>query len=190
MPYLLAQEHPEAHHGAHLEHVNPLDAAAPENLKAALWSLGIFLVVLLVLWKFAWGPIVKGLQGREDRINDSLKRAEELEKATRELADAHRAAIAKSQQEAQQIVADSRAQAQKAASDVAAKAQAEIEESKERFQREMSLEAAKAKAEIRREAVALTLAAASRVIGKNLTGADHARLAEEALRDAESVAKN
>lgn len=186
MPYLLAQDH---HAGAHLEHVNPLDAAAPENLKAALWALGIFLVVLFVLWKLAWGPIVKGLQGREDRINESLKRAEELEKATREMTERHREAMAKSQVEAQQIVVEARAQAQKAASDVAEKAHAEIQASRERFQREMALEAAKVKDEIRREAVELTLAAASRVIGKTLTGADHSRLADEALRDAESVAR-
>ena len=86
-------------------------------------------------------------------------------------------------------LADARAQAQTAAAAVAEKAHAEIEASKERFQREMALEAAKVKAEIRREAVELTLAAAGRVIGKSLNAADHARLAEEALRDAESVAQ-
>ena len=186
MPYLLAQEH----HGGHLEHINPLDSAAPENVKAAVWALLIFLAVLFILWKFAWGPIVAGLQGREDRINASLKKAEDLERATREMTERHAEAMAKSQQDAQQIVADARAQAVKAASVVAAKAQEEIEASRDRFQREMSLEAARVKAEIRQEAVALTLAAAGRVVGKSLSGADHLRLAEEALRDAESTARN
>lgn len=198
MPHLLAQQQPPAPpdhgegadaHGGHPTYIGPLDLAAKENMAAAFWSLGIFLVLFFVLWKFAWGPIVKGLQGREDRINESLKRAEELEKATRELTERHREAMAKAQQEAQQVVAEARAQAQKAAADVAEKAHAEIDASRERFQREMALEAAKVKAEIRREAVELTLAAASRVIGKSLSGADHSRLADEALRDAESVAR-
>ena len=40
-----------------------------------------FLVLFVALWKLAWGPILKGLQSREERINASLQRAEELEKA-------------------------------------------------------------------------------------------------------------
>jgi len=200
-PFLLAQEHPpeegghgeghgDAHEGAagHAE-INPM-SAEHANFAAAIWALGIFLVLFLLLWKKAWGPIVAGLQAREDRINESLKRAEELEKATRELAETNRAAMDRAQQDAQQIVAEARVAAQKAASDVAAKANAEIEASRDRFQREMRLEAEKVKAEIRKDAVDMTLAATAKLIGHTLSSADHRKLAEQALRDAESVARN
>lgn len=184
----LAQDHDPGHGGSHPTHINPLDAADPANLKAALWALGIFVVVLLLLRKMAWGPIIQGLQSREDRINASLKRAEELEKATRELAETNRQAMAKAQQEAQAIVSEARTAAQKAAADIAAKAHAEIEASRDRFQREMRLEADKVRDELRRETVNLTLQATALLLGRTMSAADHQRLAQDALRDAESVA--
>jgi F-type H+-transporting ATPase subunit b len=170
--------------------MNPLDAHDPANHAAAFWALGIFLVLFFTLWKLAWGPILKGLNSREERINSSLKRAEEIEKATRELAETNRRVLEKAQQDAQQIVHESRAAAGKAAGEIAAKAQHEIEEARDRFKNEMRLEAARVKDEIRKETVALTIAAAGRLIGRSLSGADHERLVEESLRDAESVAGN
>jgi F-type H+-transporting ATPase subunit b len=184
---ILAQEHGGAEHGGGGK-MNPLDMHDAANHAASFWALGIFLVLFFVLWKFAWGPILKGLASREDRINASLKRAEEIEKATRELEETNRKVLEKAQQEAQQIVHESRVAAGKAASEIAAKAQHEIEEARDRFKNEMRLEAARVKDEIRKEAVAVTIAAAGRLIGRSLTDADHVRLAEESLRDAESVA--
>ena len=182
--FLLAQEH-----GAG-DPIHPLDLHESANHAAAFWSFGIVVTLFVVLGFLVWKPLAKGLTDREDRINESLKRAEELERATRELQETNRKAMEKAQQEAQQIVAEARGAAQKAAADVAAKAEAEIEASRERFQREMRLEADKVRAEIRREAVEITLAAASRLIGRHLSGPDHARLVEESLRDAESVVRS
>lgn len=180
-PTVLAQEHPE---------IDPMHVGEHANNAAAFWSLGIVLVLIFVLWKLAWGPIAKGLASREDRINESLKRAEELEKATRELAETNRRAMEKAQLDAQAIVAEARQAAAKAAAEIAAKTEAELEATRERFQRELRLESDKVRAEIRQEAVDLTLAATARMLGRHLTAADHRRLADEALRDAESVARN
>jgi F-type H+-transporting ATPase subunit b len=183
---ILAQEHG----GKADPGMDPLDGHNPANHAASFWALGIFLVLFVALWKLAWGPILKGLQSREERINASLQRAEELEKATRELSETNRKAMDKAQQEAQQIVHEARAAAGKVASEVAAKAQAEIEASRERFRRELQLESAKVKDEIRKETIALTMSVASQLIGRSLSDADHTRLAEECLRDAESVARS
>jgi F-type H+-transporting ATPase subunit b len=187
--FVLAQEH-GGHGAGGNPAVNPMDVAEHANHAAAFWSFGIVVTLFVVLGFLVWKPIAKGLTAREDRINESLKRAEELERATRELQETNRKAMEKAQQEAQQVVAEARVAAQKAAADVTAKAEAEIEASRERFQRELRLEADKVRAEIRREAVEITLAAASRLIGRHLSGADHTRLVEESLRDAESVVRN
>ena len=163
---------------------------SPENLKAALWTLGIFLLLLFVLRKFAWGPIADGLLGREQRIEESLKRAEALEKATRELAETNRKALEKAQQEAQAIVAESRLQAQRAAEEQMRKAAEEVGAQRERFRREMALEVEKARAEIRGDVVEMVLDATARMLGRSMGAGDQRRLAEEALRDAEQVARN
>lgn len=187
MLYLLAAEGAE-HGGAH--GISPLDAANPANMQASFWALGIFLVLLLVLWKFAWGPIVAGMNAREARINESLEKAQAIEQATRELADTNKKMLEDAQREAQGIITSARQSAMVAAGELSAKAQAEIEAQRDRAKRELQLEADKARAEIRAEAVDLTLQAAAKLIGRSLTGDDQRRLAEEALADAESVARN
>lgn len=184
---LLAED---PHGGGHVVHISPTDFANPANLKAALWSLGIVLALFFLLWKKGWGPVVKALHAREEKIDASIAKAEEVEKAAREIAETNRKMMAEAQVEAQRIVAESRVAAAKAAADIEAKAHAEIEASKDRFQREMALEAEKVRSEIRKDVVDLTLAAAAKLLGRSLSPADQRRLAEESLRDAESVARN
>ena len=170
--------------------ISPLDAANPANLKAGLWALGIFLVLLFVLRKFAWGPIVAGLAAREERITESLEKAAEIEKATRELAETNKKMLEAAQREAQGIIAESRLSAKTAADEILAKAQSEIGDQRERAKREIALESDKARAELRAAAVELTLSAAAKLIGRSMSGDDQRRLAEQALSDAERVARN
>jgi len=188
MLYLLAVEEggPGGGHGG----INPLDAENPANWQSGVWALGIFLLLVVVLKKFAWGPIVAGLDAREDRINASLEKAKEIETATAKLAETNRQLLEEAQREAQVIISDSRDAATVAAQEITTKAQSEIEAQRDRVKRELALEAEKAKAELRAGAVDLTLQAAAKLIGKSLTGEDQRRLAEEALADAEAVARN
>jgi len=183
MWFLLAQEHGGAE-------IDPRELLHPANVAAAIWAWCIFAALLFVLWKFAWGPIANGLSAREKRISESLKKAEEVEKAAREITETNRKLLAKAQQDAQQIVADARTAGQKAADDVLAKAAAEVDAQRERFTRETQLLVDKARADLRRETVDLTIEATSRLLGRTITDADGRRLAEQALRDAENVTRN
>lgn len=173
--------------GAEIDPTNLLD---PANWKAAIWAWCIFVVLVFLLWKLAWGPISKGLDARAQRISDSLKKAEEVEKAAREIAETNKALLLKAQQDAQQLVADARNIAQQAAEEVRKKAQADVDAQRERFTRETQLAVEKARNDLRRETVELTIAATTRLLGRSMTDADGRRLAAEALADAESVAKN
>ncbi len=187
MLYLLAVEE-GGHGGGH--GIDPMEAANPANWQSGVWALGIFLVLVVVLKKFAWGPIVAGLDAREERINASLEKAAEIEEATRKLAETNQQLLDEARREAQGIIAESRDAAAAAANEISAKAQAEIEAQRDRVKRELALEAEKVKADLRAGAVELTLMAAGKLIGKSLTAEDQRRLAEEALADAESVARN
>jgi F-type H+-transporting ATPase subunit b len=182
MWFLLAQEGDP--------HVDPRNLGESANIAAAFWAWGIFVVLLFLLWKFAWGPIAKGLEARAHRISESLAKAEEIEKATRELAETNKALLAKTQQEAQQIVAEARAAGRHAAEEVMKKAAADIDAQRERFTRETQLLIDKARADLRRETVNLTVEATSLLLGRSMTDADGRRLAEQALHDAESVTRN
>lgn len=182
MWFLLAQE-------AH-DKVDPRDLGHFANLAAALWAWGIFVVLVFLLWWKAWGPIAKGLESRAHRISESLRKAAEIEKATRELAETNKAILAKAQADAQQLIADARSAATATAADVVAKAHHEIEAQRESYTREMNLMIDKARADMRRDAVDLTIAATAKLLGRTMTDADTRRLATEALSDAERVARN
>ena len=180
---LLAQEHASPE-------VDPRELGEHANLAAAFWAWGIFLVLLFVLWWKAWGPIAKGLDARAARIEGSLKKAEEVEKAARDMQETNRQMLAKAQQDAQALVAEARQVAKNAADDVLAKAQGEIEAQRERFVRETQMMVEKARADLRRDTVDLTIEATTKLLGRTLTQADTRRLAEQALADAEKVARN
>jgi F-type H+-transporting ATPase subunit b len=184
MWFLLAQEH-----GGESE-IDPTNLAHPANTAAALWAWGIFIALLFVLWWKVWGPVAKGLEGRAQRISDSLKKAEEIEKSSRELIETQKALMAKAQAEAQQLIADARTVATTTSAELLAKANQEIEAQRDRYTREMQLVIDKARADMRRDAVELTISATAKLIGRSLSDADSRRLATEALADAESVARN
>jgi F-type H+-transporting ATPase subunit b len=169
-----------------------IDPVKPEMvmLKSGLWALGIFIVVVFVLKKFAWGPIVAGLATREDKINESLEKAAAIEQATRELAETNKKTLDEAQRQAQQIITDARESGKAAGDDIVAKAKAEAESQKERFQRELRLETDKARAVLREDAVSLTLEATAKLLGRSMDASDQRRLVEEALHDAENVARN
>ncbi len=169
--------------------INPI-SLDPANLKAAGWALGIFLVVLFLLKKMAWGPILDGLAAREKRIEDSLEKAAEIEKNTREMAATNRKLIEEAQTEAQAIVSQAREAAVQAAEQVKAGATDEIEAQRDRFRREMQLESEKARAELRESAVELTVQATAKLVGRIVDDADHQRLVRDALTEAESVSRN
>jgi F-type H+-transporting ATPase subunit b len=147
-------------------------------------------VLFFLLWKFAWGPIAKGLDARADRISESLKKAEEIEKAAREMAETQKAQMTKTLAEAEKLIAEARATATATAAEVLAKANHEVEAQRERYAREMQLMIDKARADMRRDAVELTIAATTKLLGRSMSDADSRRLATEALSDAESVARN
>ena len=170
--------------------ISPIDFGNPANWKASLWALGIFIVLLFILKKVAWGPIVQGLADREERISASLKKAEEIEKATAELAARNEKLLGEAQQKAQEIIAEARESASIAAAEMKTKAEEEITAARERAKREVALEAEKARSAVRGDAVDLTVAAVAKMLGREMTGSDHRRLAMDALRDAEDVARN
>ena len=186
MWFLLAQDG----HGGGGAEIDPTNLTHPANLAAAVWAWCIFLVLVVLLWKLAWGPISKGLDARAQRITDSLKKAEEVEKAAREIAESNKALMLKAQQDAAQMVSDARNAATQVAEEVRKKAQADVDAQRERFTRETQMAVEKARADLRRETVDLTLQAAGKLLGTTMNDADHRKVAEQALRDAEKVARN
>jgi len=149
----------------------------------ALWTLVIFVAVVLVLGKFAWGPLLKGLQARESFIRQSLEDAKrEREEAEARLAEySEKLNVARA--EAMAIVEASRQDAEVVKRKVLDEAQVEAKQTLERARREIELAAETAKKELYALGAALATAAASKVLGREIKAADHERLIAEAIRE-------
>ena len=150
------------------------------------WTLLVFLIVLFVLSKFAFGPIVGAVEAREEALRDAMDQA----KADRDAAAASLAEQKKqldaARSDAQKIIADGRVTAEKMRADLLEATKVQQGEMLERAKRDIETEKVKAIAELRREAVDLAIAGASKVIEKNLDDAQNRKLVEHYLSSLET----
>jgi F-type H+-transporting ATPase subunit b len=153
------------------------------NPGLTLWTAITFLVLILVLWKFAFGPITKMLVERETTIRDAIdsarKEREEAEKLLAQQKDAllqaqrEAAEIAKrNQQEMEAFRAQLTAQARKEADDLVASARKAVAE-----ERKLAV------AQLRAEVADLAVAAAGRIVKSSLDEKAQRQLVEEYIKD-------
>jgi F-type H+-transporting ATPase subunit b len=171
----LAAEAAEGGHGADAN--NPFAG----DLGNMLWTLVVFATVVLVLGKFAWGPLLGTLQKREEFIRQSLEQAkrerEEAEARLKEYVDKLNTARA----EATAIVEEGRRDAEVTRRRIEAEARAESEKIVARGKREIEIAVETAVQQIYSLAARLSTDAASRILGRELTPADHERLIAQSI---------
>ena len=131
----------------------------------------VFLALLFVLGRYAWGPILGALEAREQGIQGSIDDASRLQDEAASLLEQHRKQLGEARREAQQIIADSKEAATRLGRDLEAKAREESQGIIERARREIERERDSALEAVRRESVDLALAAASKLVGQRLDSA-------------------
>jgi F-type H+-transporting ATPase subunit b len=156
------------------------------NVGNAIWTLGIFVIVVIILGKFAWGPILALLQQREEFINKSLADA----KRDRDEAEAqlkqYASKIQEARVEAAAILEEARQDAGRLREDLRQKARTEADTMIQNAERQIGLQTQRAIQDIRREAVDLSVAIASKIVQRNLTKDDNDRLIQETLTQLEA----
>ena len=147
------------------------------------WTVVTFLILLLVLKKFAWRPILGALEEREKRIKESLDKAEEAKVEAERLIAEQKQMLDMAKKEAQEIVNRSRKSAETAQEEILQKAKSEANQMVEKAKREINLSRDKALEEIRDYAVELSIAATTKAIRKALTPEDHLHLIDESIKE-------
>ena len=167
------------------EAVHPAAEASPGLLSpnggVMVWTLVIFIVLLLVLSKYAFKPITKAVEDREKALADAIDAAQRDRDESNRLLQDQREQIATARNEAQKIIADARAAAEQVRGKLIEQAHGETGELLDRARREIVAERDRAIADMRLEAVDLAIAGASRVIGKNLDDSSNRQLVESFL---------
>ena len=176
VPLLVLAAEEGGHGGGDLPHALP-------DLQTFIWVWVIFLILLAILRKFAWKPLLAAVEAREKKIADSLTRAEELQRASADVAKKQEAVLAEAHAQAKTVLDQARADAEEFRKRELDRARVESEGFLERAKKEIALEEGRIRDELRRDAVNLTVAAASKVLGRAVTAADDRRLAEQAIAE-------
>ena len=151
------------------------------DMGTSFWTLVIFFVLLLVLAKWAFPPILGYAQAREDRIQEQLDQAERAREEAQAALEQQREELAEARQEAQAIIAESKQDAENVRQELLNKAKAEQQEVVDRAKREIEREREQALESIRREAVELSINAASHLLGKKMDAEEDRRVVQEFL---------
>ena len=145
------------------------------------WTLLVFAVLFFILSKFAFKPILAAVEGREKDLRDAMEQAKADRDAAAALMGEQKRQLDAARAEAQKIITDGRATAEKMRADLLEQTRAQQGEMLERAKRDIESEKLAAIDEMRREAVDLAIAGASKVIEKNLDDAQNRKLVENYL---------
>ena len=146
-----------------------------------LWTVLIFLLLLAILKKFAWPAILGAVEAREQALERQLAEAEQNRAEAAKLLEEHRRLVADAKAQAHGIVVEARQLADKERAVAMEKTKQEQEETLARARREIAAERDRAIADLRREAVDLSLAAASKLVEKRLDSDTDRKLVHDYL---------
>jgi F-type H+-transporting ATPase subunit b len=173
------------HEGAASSHEAEEGKANPMELQPslALWTVVVFVCLLLLLSKFAWKPLVEALHHREEHLEHCLLQSEKARNESEQLLAEHRRLMAQADDRVKALLDKAQKDAQQSSEQIIKAAQAEAEAARERAQREIATARDQALAEIWSQTANVAVSVAGRVLTKDLSADEHHRLLDLAIRE-------
>ena len=150
-----------------------------------IWTIATFLVLVALLAKFAWRPLLEALDRRQALIQQSLDDAQKAKQELERLNVESQRILAVARAEADKILSITRSDANRFREELKQKAQVEAAGIVKNAERQIELETARALQQIRTEAVDISVAIASKLLERNVSKEDNERLIEETFRQIE-----
>ena len=172
---ILAPAHTDPSHG------NPSTDPLAFDPDLALWTLVVFVLLLAVLWKFAWGPILAGLEKREHAIAHEIADAKRQHEEANALVAKYEARLAAAGDEVRALLDEGRRDAEHARQAILAEAKSAAEAERLRALREIESATDGALRSLAERSAQLAVELAGKIVRHNLTPADHTRLVDEAV---------
>jgi len=154
------------------------------NWQGIFWHLINFILLLVVLQRLLYKPVLRMLDERAARVKESMERAEFLRHESVRIEEESRRHMDEARRQAAEILANARRMAEREREERRARAEEEARRIIERAQAEAAAERERLRAELRTEVADLAINAASYVIGEKLDPATHRRLVEQFLAQA------
>jgi F-type H+-transporting ATPase subunit b len=144
-----------------------------------IWTLVSFFILLILLKKVAFPPILKGMKKREETIKQQLEEAQKTKKEAENLLGDYKRQLAEARSEAQKIINEGKSLGENMRKEIVQKAQEESNQIVKRAQEEIELQKQKAILELQEKIADLSIMAATKIINKSLNTEDNRRLVEE-----------
>ena len=159
--------------------VNLMDPSKP----MVIWTWVTFLILLGILHKFAWNPILNALDKREKNIRDSVDNAEKIRKELEEIEGKREGLIKEADDKAKEIISTARKTAVEAAKVIEQKAKEEAKILLENANKDIRAAQEKAASTLRKQSADLAISLASKLISENLDTEKNKALTERLIKE-------
>lgn len=159
-----------------------MDLLSPDS-GTIFWTIVTFILLLLILKKYAWKPILKTLGDRENKIKVALYQAEQDQKEAEKLLAEQRELLEKARKESVQIINDSKRSAEASRKELLEQARAEADRLLERAKQEIELSKDAAIEEVKQYTVDIAMLAAQKVVGEILSKEQHLNLIDKYVKE-------
>ena len=163
--------------GGHASEPNPLVFATD----LAIWTVVVFVVLLAVLKKFAWGPISEALHRREQGIADNIAAAERQNVEAKRLLGEYEQRLAQASNQVREILEEARRDAEHTKAEILSEAKAAAQAEQDRSLREIRNATDGALKQLAETSAHLAVDLAGKVLSERLQDVDHTRLVRDAL---------
>jgi F-type H+-transporting ATPase subunit b len=164
------------------EEVNPLSWKEIKG-DLAIWTAAVFLVLLLVLWRFAWGPLAQGLDKREAEVANQIAQAEQANRQAQELLSQYEQKLADARSDVRGILDQARRDAEQLGHEMLDKAKAEARAEQQRALRQIDAATVAALEDLADRGATLAVDLAGKILRAQLSPQDHAQLIQQTVAD-------
>jgi F-type H+-transporting ATPase subunit b len=153
------------------------------NTGDILFQLAIFLILLALLRKYAFGPVMGIMKQREAHIGNEISAAENSNKEAKKIVEEQRELLKQSRQEAQELIENAKKLGEEQKKSIITEARTEAERIKNAAVKEIAQEKEQAVAALREQVASLSVLIASKVIEKELNDQDQQKLINEYIQE-------
>ncbi|MEJ9210505.1 F0F1 ATP synthase subunit B [Bacillus smithii] len=149
-----------------------------------IFQLLMFIILLALLKKYAWGPLMGIMKQREDHIANEIEAAEKSRVEANKFLEETRQELKKAREDAQALIENAKKQGERQKDEIIAAARQEAERLKESAKAEINRQKEQAVAELRDQVASLSVLIASKVIEKELSEQDQEKLIQDFIKEA------
>ena len=151
------------------------------------WTLVTFLILMFLLAKFAWKPLLSAVDSREKGIRDSLDTARQQRDESQRILEEHKALLNQARRERAEAVEAGRRDAERVKGEILEEARRQREQLVAQTEAQLAASLRQARVELKGEVASLAIQAAGKLLAKNLDEPTQRRLVEEYIADLERL---